>query len=111
MKGILSKPTVDSKVEDVTFEENEVYTMEVVMSTGEGKPKENEKSRTTVFKRQVDVNYSLGMKAARYVFSEINKKFPTFPFTNLIRCCSRKRANSLPILNLRCCCCRAPLID
>ena len=41
-KSILSKPTVDSKVEDVTFEENEVYTMEVVMSTGEGKPKENE---------------------------------------------------------------------
>jgi len=88
-KSILSKPTVDSKVEDVTFEENEVYTMEVVMSTGEGKPKENEKSRTTVFKRQVDVNYSLRMKAARYVFSEINKKFPTFPFT--IRALEDKR--------------------
>jgi methionine aminopeptidase len=34
-----------------------------------------------VFKRAIDQNYSLKMKASRQVLSEINKNFPTFPFT------------------------------
>lgn len=50
------------------------------MSSGEGKPRERE-TRTTVFKRNVDRNYNLKIKASRVIFSEINKKFPTMPFT------------------------------
>jgi len=57
-----------------------VYTVDIVMSTGEGKPIERD-SRTTVFKRAVDQAYMLKMKASRYVFNEVNKKFPTLPFT------------------------------
>lgn len=38
-------------------------------------------TRTTVYKRAVDQNYLLKLKAARYVFNEINSRFPTFPFT------------------------------
>ncbi|RLN52596.1 hypothetical protein BBJ29_007570 [Phytophthora kernoviae] len=41
----------------------------------------NSERRTTVFKRQVDKQYRLKMKASRYVFKEINSKFPTLPFT------------------------------
>ncbi|CAE7589584.1 EBP1 [Symbiodinium microadriaticum] len=70
----------DQKVDECTFEVNEVYAVDVAMTTGEGKPREQD-SRTTVFKRNVDKNYSLKMKAARAMFSEINKKFPTLPFT------------------------------
>jgi len=50
------------------------------MSTGEGKAKESE-ARTTVFKRAVDQTYLLKTQAARTALNDINKKFPTFPFT------------------------------
>lgn len=50
------------------------------MSSSEGRPKETE-TKTTVFKRAVEQNYLLKMKASRYVLNEINAKFPTMPFT------------------------------
>jgi len=58
------------------------------MSTGEGKAKETE-SKTTVYKRAVDQNYSLKMKNSRYVYSEIVKRFGTLPFT--LRALDEKR--------------------
>lgn len=61
------------------MEENEVYAMDIAMSTGEGKAKE-QSAKATVFKRQVDVEYMLKMKASRQVFSEINAKYPSLPF-------------------------------
>ena len=70
----------DQKVEEFTFAENEVYTVDVAMSTGEGKPKASE-ARTTVFKRAVDKSFRLKMKASRWVFNAVNEKSPTFPFT------------------------------
>jgi curved DNA binding protein len=77
---IINKPTQDQRVEQFTFEEYDVYTVDVVMSTGEGKPKEME-ARTTIYKRALDQNYNLKMKASRAFFSEINQRFPTMPFT------------------------------
>ena len=38
-KCVLNKPTPDAKVEDGTFEENEAWVIDIVLSTGEGKPK------------------------------------------------------------------------
>jgi len=38
-------------------------------------------SRTTVFKRAVDKNYRLKMRASRYLFNEVNSKFPALPFS------------------------------
>jgi methionine aminopeptidase len=70
----------EARVEECTFEANEVYAVDVAMSTGEGKAREHD-TRTTVFKRNVDKNYNLKMKASRAMFSEISKKFPTLPFT------------------------------
>lgn len=34
---IISKPTLDHKVEEFKFEENQVFCIDIVMSTGEGK--------------------------------------------------------------------------
>ena len=45
------------------FELHEVYGVDVLISTGEGKAKERE-SRTTVYKR-TDMQYGLKMKASR----------------------------------------------
>jgi curved DNA binding protein len=79
-KTIMNKSTPEQKVDEIEFLENETYAIDIVMSTGEGRPKETE-LRTTVFKRAVDQNYQLKMKASRAIFSEINKTHPTMPFT------------------------------
>lgn len=36
-KVVLSVPSADTRVEDSEFEENEVYAVDIVLSTGEGK--------------------------------------------------------------------------
>lgn len=69
----------DHKVDEFEFEANEVFCMDLVFSTGEGKPKETE-DRVTVYKKVPDATYSLKMKASRQVISEISTKFATFPF-------------------------------
>lgn len=79
-KVILLREETDQKVEDFSFELHEVYSIDVAMSTGDGKPKEMQ-SRTTIFKRSVDKNYMLKMRSSRTLFNEVNAKFPALPFT------------------------------
>lgn len=79
-KVIMNKATQESRAEEFEFAENEVYNIDIVMSTGEGKAKEGD-TRETVYKRKVDVDYKLKLKTSRQIFSEINKKYPTMPFT------------------------------
>lgn len=40
-----------------------------------------DEKQTTIYKRAVDRNYHLKMKTSRFIFSEINQKFPIMPFT------------------------------
>lgn len=70
----------DEKLPECTFEQGEVYAIDVAMTTGDGKVRPSE-LRTTVYKRNVEVNYRLKMKASRYVLTEVDRKFPTLPFT------------------------------
>jgi hypothetical protein len=44
-------------------------------------PKLLDEKQTTIYKRAVDKNYHLKMKASRFIFSEISQKFPIMPFT------------------------------
>lgn len=78
-KVVISKADVEHKVEEVEFAPNEVYAIDIVMSTGEGKPLQFT-DRPTVYKRQLDETYQLKIKASRQVFNEITKRYPTFPF-------------------------------
>lgn len=80
-KAVLNRPSPEQRVEDGEFEPNEVYAVDIVVSTGEGKPRMLDEKETTVYKRALDVAYSLKMKASRAAFSEINRRFPTMPFT------------------------------
>lgn len=75
-----AQETVDQKVNEWTFEPAQVFCIDVVMSTGEGKTRRVE-ARTTVFKRAVEETYSLKRKSSRTVFSTINQRFPALPFT------------------------------
>jgi len=79
-KVVINKQTTEQQVKEATFELNDVFAVDIVMSTGEGKPKQHE-DRTTVFKRDLEQKYSLKMKTSRAFFSEVNSRFPTLPFT------------------------------
>ncbi|CAD7698628.1 unnamed protein product [Ostreobium quekettii] len=80
-KCVLNRPSPDTKVEDGEFEVNEVYAIDIVVSTGDGKTRILDEKETTIYKRALDMEYHLKMKASRTVFGEINKRFPTMPFT------------------------------
>jgi len=77
---IIGAETPDEKVDEFEFGANEVFCIDVVMSTGEGKGKETE-IRSTVFKRAVETSYILKTQKARQFISEVNKRFPALPFT------------------------------
>lgn len=62
------------------FEQHEVYAVDIAMSTGDGHARP-QALRTTVYKRNVEAQYLLKMKASRSTLAEIDKKFPTLPFT------------------------------
>ena len=70
----------EEKVPECTFEQAEVYAVDVAMSTGDGKARPGE-LRTTVFKRNVEQTYMLKAKASRQLLAEVDKNFPTLPFT------------------------------
>eukprot|EP00349_Pseudokeronopsis_sp_Brazil_P008842 CAMPEP_0202971776 /NCGR_PEP_ID=MMETSP1396-20130829/30741_1 /ASSEMBLY_ACC=CAM_ASM_000872 /TAXON_ID= /ORGANISM="Pseudokeronopsis sp., Strain Brazil" /LENGTH=455 /DNA_ID=CAMNT_0049701527 /DNA_START=21 /DNA_END=1388 /DNA_ORIENTATION=+ len=82
-KMILLKEEPEHKVDSCTFEAGEVYAIDIAMSTGEGKPRETG-ARTTVYKRAVEKKYSLRNKSSRQFFNDVNKRFPTLPFS--VRC-------------------------
>lgn len=79
-KVIINKADTEHKVDDVEFAPNEVYAIDIVVSSGDGKPKEVDE-RTTVYKRNAEKTYQLKRQASREVLNDITKRFPTFPFT------------------------------
>ncbi|VEU34079.1 unnamed protein product [Pseudo-nitzschia multistriata] len=80
LKEPLPDDPEEEKVPDCTFEQAEVYAVDVAMSTGDGKARPGT-MRTTVFKRNVEQQYLLKVKAARQTLAEVDKKYPTMPFT------------------------------
>ena len=47
-KCVLNKPSPEAKVAEDTFEENEVYGIDIVVSTGDGKTRITDEKETTV---------------------------------------------------------------
>lgn len=80
-KAIIQNPTEAQRKEHerCEFDVHEVYAVDVLVSSGEGKGREQD-AKTTVYKRK-DTIYNLKMKASRQFFSEVEKKFSTMPFT------------------------------
>lgn len=81
-KHIIQNPNEMQKkegCEKCEFNLHEVYALDVLISTGEGKPKEAD-TRTTVYKRK-DLIYQLKMKASKNLLSEAEKKYGMMPFT------------------------------
>lgn len=77
----LKTPTPEEEqLEKCTFEQNEVYAVDIAVSTGDGNARPGD-TKTTIYKRNVDVQYSLKLQAARHLLAEVDKHFPTLPFT------------------------------
>eukprot|EP01126_Amoeba_proteus_P060760 TRINITY_DN807_c0_g1_i1.p1 TRINITY_DN807_c0_g1~~TRINITY_DN807_c0_g1_i1.p1 ORF type:complete len:243 (+),score=46.91 TRINITY_DN807_c0_g1_i1:525-1253(+) len=76
---IINREEQDQKVEEFTFEMYQVYALDVVVSSGEGRTKEMS-TRTTVFKRAVDRSYQLKLQTSRLILKEINEKYPHYAF-------------------------------
>ncbi|KAK1926455.1 peptidase M24, structural domain-containing protein [Papiliotrema laurentii] len=81
-KRILLNPSPELKRdhETATFEEGEVYGVDILLVTGPDGKAKPDPSRTSIYKK-ADINYQLKMKTSRAVFSEIQKKAGAFPFT------------------------------
>jgi len=77
---IISKPDIDQAVDTFEFQMNQVYAIDILMSTGQGKTRETT-HRTTVFKRNLEHSYSLKLQTSRQVFAEIIRVSPCFLFT------------------------------
>jgi len=80
-KSIIQNPNEIQRKEHEksTFELHEVYAIDVLVSSGEGVAKEMD-TRTTVFKK-TNETYMLKMKASRALFTEVNSKCGTMPFS------------------------------
>ncbi len=68
------------KVDECTFEANEVYSVDVIVSSGEGKPRETD-TRTTVYRVAAETAYKPKMKAALALLHEAATRFTLLPFT------------------------------
>ncbi|OCH95374.1 proliferation-associated protein 1 [Obba rivulosa] len=81
-KRIILNPTEAQKrdFETITFAENEVYGIDILISSGEDGKARLEESRTTIYQKESTVTYQLKMKTSRAVFSEVQKKAGAFPF-------------------------------
>ncbi|KAF8907314.1 peptidase M24, structural domain-containing protein [Gymnopilus junonius] len=81
-KRIILNPSEAQKrdFEAATFAENEVYGIDILISSGEDGKARLEESRTTIFQRDPTVTYQLKAKNSRAVFSEVQKKAGSFPF-------------------------------
>lgn len=77
---IIQKATGEQRVRKVEFGLNEIYILDCMVSSGEGKPRVSE-LRSNVYKRAIDVNSDLRTKTGRQFFSILNKKFPTLAFS------------------------------
>uniref|UniRef100_A0A8B9LRN0 Proliferation-associated protein 2G4 n=1 Tax=Astyanax mexicanus TaxID=7994 RepID=A0A8B9LRN0_ASTMX len=81
-KTIIQNPTDQQRKdhEKAEFEVHEVYAVDVLISTGEGKARDGGQ-RTTIYKRDPSKQYGLKMKTSRIFFSEVERRFNAMPFT------------------------------
>ncbi|EPY20099.1 methionyl aminopeptidase [Strigomonas culicis] len=76
---IPQKKIAEHGVHNYDFDTAQVWTLDIVMSSGKGKLKERD-PRPCVYKVSLESNYNVKMESAKEVQKEIDTKFMTFPF-------------------------------
>ncbi|KAG1821637.1 peptidase M24, structural domain-containing protein [Suillus subaureus] len=81
-KRIILNPNETQRrdTESIIFAEDEVYGIDILISSGDDGKARIEDSRTTIYQKDSSVTYQLKMKNSRAVFSEVQKKAGAFPF-------------------------------
>lgn len=80
LETIINKITVDQKVDERKFEHGDVFALDVIVSTGEGKPKETG-IKTSIYKRALETTYKLRTDSGRRLLSVVENNFYSFPFS------------------------------
>lgn len=76
---IPQKKVAEHMVHDYELEKAQVWTLDIVMTSGKGKLKEHD-ARPSIYKVALDSNYTMKMESAKELQKEIEAKFQTFPF-------------------------------
>ncbi|KAJ1919144.1 hypothetical protein H4219_002193 [Mycoemilia scoparia] len=79
LNTFVNKYDPEQQPQKLTFETDQVYTLDVVISTGKGSAKQGY-LEPTIYQRDVNQKYSLKLRASRALFSEICTKYSVFPF-------------------------------
>jgi curved DNA binding protein len=77
---IINKSTNEQKVDIRDFEHGDVFGLDVIISTGEGKPKETQ-IKTSIYKRALETTYKLKSESSRKLLSVVEHNFFNFPFS------------------------------
>ena len=77
---IINQVTYDQKVEERAFAHGDVFGLDVMVSSGEGKLKEAE-LKCSVYKRAIENTYKLKTESGRKLLSVVEQNFHTFPFS------------------------------
>lgn len=77
---IMNKHMPERRAQKYEFAPGDVFGLDVYITTGDGKAKLSE-LRTTVFRRAVENVYDVRSKAGRHFLSEVDKRFPSLPFS------------------------------
>merc|ERR1740128_218673 len=80
-KSIIQNPTEEQRKDHkkCEFEVHEVYAVDVLISTGEGKSREMD-TRTSVYKK-TEHGYNLKMKHSKVFYAKVAEHHPNMPFT------------------------------
>lgn len=79
-KVILNRETFEQRVDAQEFAVHDVFALDVFVSSGDGKTKEND-VRCTVYKRAMDRSYQLKIKQSRQFFNEVLDRYPSYCFS------------------------------
>ncbi len=77
---IILKPTIENNVDTFEFKDYEVYALDIVLTTGTGKLRESP-HKTTVYKRNPEIQSALKRKSAEETLKDIQTKATTMPFS------------------------------
>jgi curved DNA binding protein len=77
---VINQATYDQKVEERSFKHGDVFGLDVMVSSGEGKPRETE-MKCSIYKRAIENTYKLKTESGRKLLAVVEQNFHTFPFS------------------------------
>lgn len=77
---IAHRVSPEERVQTFQFEPNQVYCIDMVMTTGEGRCKESD-IKTTIYRRASDSEHLVKTQAAKKFMIEARRRFPDLPFS------------------------------